>query len=281
MGNASVRSLFRSGTSFLNSDIMDRTLAFSFGFITIMMFSSCTTVRQGTVGVKQRFGKLADRTITSGLVFVNPFTTRVIKVPVRTVNREIVMDLPSKEGLNVRSEISILYHIKPERVPHIIENIGTDYEQSIIVSIFRSAAADICSRHFAKDMHSAQRAAIEREISDHMNNLLEPRGFVIEAVLMKSIQLPQGLARAIEDKLEAEQRAQQMEFELQRERLEADRKVIEAEGDRDAQKVLSEGLNENILRYRSIEAFERLSRSTNAKVIITDGSTPFLIEGER
>lgn len=244
------------------------------------LLSSCTTVRQGTVGVKQRFGKLSDRTITSGLVLLNPFTTRVIKVPVRTVNRELEMDLPSREGLNVRSEISILYRIRPDKVPHIIENIGRDYEQAIIVSVFRSAAADICSRHFAKDMHSAQRASIEKEISDHMNELLQPRGFIIEAVLMKSIRLPQGLAKAIEDKLEAEQRAQQMEFELQRERLEAQRKVIEAEGVRDAQKVLTEGLNENILRFRSIEAFEQLARSPNAKVIVTDGSTPFLIEGK-
>lgn len=243
-----------------------------------ILFASCTTVRQGTVGVKQRFGKLNERTISSGLVMVNPFTTRVIKVPVRTVNREVVMDLPSKEGLNVVSEISILYRIKPDMVPHIIENVGTDYEMSIIVSVFRSAAADICSKHFAKDMHSAQRSSIEKEISEHMNNLLQPRGFVIEAVLMKSIKLPQGLAKAIEDKLEAEQRAQQMEFELQRERLEAERRVIEAEGVRDAQKVLSEGLNENILRFRSIEAFEQLARSPNAKVIVTDGSTPFLIQ---
>jgi len=247
----------------------------------VVLLASCTTVRQGTIGVKQRFGKLSERSITSGLVMINPFTTRVLKIPVRTVNREIEMDLPSKEGLNVRSEISILYRIEPAMVPHIIENIGTDYEQAVIVSVFRSAAADICSRHFAKDMHSAQRAAIEREISDHMNDLLKPRGFIIEAVLMKSIRLPQGLARAIEDKLEAEQRAEQMEFELQRERLEAQRKVIEAEGVRDAQKVLSEGLNENILRFRSIEAFEQLARSPNAKVIVTDGSTPFLIQGDK
>jgi prohibitin 1 len=244
------------------------------------VLQSCTTVRQGNVGVKQRFGKLSSRTLGAGLVVVNPLTTRVIKLPVRTVNRELELDLPSREGVNVRSEISILYRIKPEMVPHIIENVGREYEQAIIVSVFRSAAADICSRHFAKDMHSALRASIEKEIRDHMNSLLDPRGFVIEAVLMKSIKLPQGLAKAIEDKLEAEQRAQQMEFELQRERLEAERKVIEAEGTRDAQKVLSEGLNEGILRYRSIEAFEQLARSPNAKVIVTDGSTPFLIQGK-
>lgn len=244
----------------------------------MLLLNACTTVRQGTVGVKQRFGRLNDRIITAGLVGVNPFTTRVIKVPVRTVNREVDLALPSKEGLNVQCEISILYRIMPEKVPQIIETIGTDYEQGVIVSVFRSAAADICARYYAKDMHSAQRSAIEGEIAKHMNGLLAERGFIIESVLMKSIKLPPGLAKAIEDKLEAEQRAQQMEFELQRERKEAERRVIEAEGIRDAQKVLSEGLNENIIRYRSIEAFKELSGSPNAKVIITDGRTPFLIQ---
>jgi len=239
---------------------------------------ACTTVRQGSVGVKQRFGKLGDRVHQAGLVGVNPFTTKVIKVPIRTVNREVDLALPSKEGLNVQCEISILYRIKPEMVPQIISTIGTDYEQGVIVSVFRSAAADICARYFAKDMHSAQRGTIEQEIADHMNGLLNERGFVIESVLMKSIKLPPGLAKAIEDKLEAEQRAQQMDFELQRERKEAERRVIEAEGIRDAQLVLTEGLNEDIIRYQSIEAFKALSASPNAKVIITDGRTPLLIQ---
>ena len=246
----------------------------------VLSATSCTTVRQGTVGVKQRFGKLDDRIITAGLVGVNPFSTRVIKVPIRTVNREVELALPSKEGLNVQCEISILYRVAPEKVPQIIETIGPDFEQAVIVSVFRSAAADICSRHYAKDMHSAQRGGIEREISAHMNSLLSDRGFVIESVLMKSIKLPAGLAKAIEDKLESEQRAQQMEFELLRERSEAQRRVIEAEGIRDAQLVLTEGLNENIIRYQSIEAFKSLAASPNSKVIITDGTTPFLIQGE-
>ena len=246
-----------------------------------ILMASCTTVRQGTVGVKQRFGKLDDRIITAGLVGVNPFSTRLIKVPIRTVNREVDLALPSKEGLNVQCEISILYRIMPEKVPQIIGTIGPDYEQAVIVSVFRSAAADICARYYAKDMHSAQRSAIEAEIATYMNSVLSERGMVIENVLMKSIKLPPGLAKAIEDKLEAEQRAQQMEFILQRERSEAQRRVIEAEGIRDAQLVLTEGLNENIIRYQSIEAFKQLAASPNAKVIITNGDTPFLIQNEQ
>jgi regulator of protease activity HflC (stomatin/prohibitin superfamily) len=129
-------------------------------------------------------------------------------------------------------------------------------------------------------MHSAQRAVIEKEIADHMNKILQPRGFIIESVLMKSIKLPEGLANAIEQKLEAEQRAQQMEFELQRERLEADRKKIAAQGTRDAQQIINEGLSENVIRWQSIEAFRELARSPNAKVIITNGNTPFLIDNK-
>lgn len=257
-----------------------RILGVALGSLAILL-ASCTTVRQGTVGVKQRFGKLDERIITAGLVGVNPFSTRVIKVPIRTVNREVELALPSKEGLNVQCEISILYRIIPEKVPQIIGTIGPDYEQAVIVSVFRSAAADICARYYAKDMHSAQRSVIEAEIATYMNSVLSERGMVIENVLMKSIKLPAGLAKAIEDKLEAEQRAQQMEFILQRERSEAQRRVIEAEGIRDAQLVLTEGLNENIIRYQSIEAFKQLAASPNAKVIITNGETPFLIQNEQ
>ncbi len=113
-----------------------------------------------------------------------------------------------------------------------------------------------------------------------MTERLEGRGIIIESVLMKSIKLPDGLSRAIEDKLEAEQRAQQMEFILDRERQEAQRKKVEAEGVRDAQMIITEGLNPMIIQFMSIEAFEKLAESDNTKVIITDGKSPFLIEGE-
>ena len=208
----------------------------------------------------------------------NPFTTTIIKLPVRTVNIEISSNLPSKEGLNVRSIISILYHIKPENASSIVENIGTNYENVVIKSVFRSASADVCSRFYAKDMHTSKRAEIENEIKIRMDELLEKRGFDIEAVLLKTIQLPSGLALAVEDKLEAEQEAQRMEFVLQRERLEAQRRKVEAEGIRDAQKILQEGISPEIIQWQSIEAFRDLANSPGSKIIITDGEAPFLIE---
>lgn len=242
-----------------------------------IVLSSCSIVRQGEVGMKRRLGKLDKTIIHPGAVGYNPLISRVIKLPIRTMNVEISSNLPSKEGLNVAAVISILYRIDASQAFSIVENIGLDYEEVVIKSVFRSAAADVCSRFYAKDMHSAQRAVIEKEITDQMAGLLAPRGFEIQAVLLKNIQLPSGLARAIEEKLEAEQDAQRMEFLLAREKKEAERKVIEAQGIRDAQKIISEGLNTSVIQWQSIEAFKQLAKSPNTKIIMTDGKSPMLI----
>jgi len=245
--------------------------------VTILL-TGCAIIRQGEVGMKRRLGVLHPTVIQPGAIGFNPLTTTILKMPIRTMNMEINSNLPSKEGLNVAAVISILYRIEPAKAPYIVENIGVGNEQNVISSVFRSTAADVCSRFFAKDMHSAQRANIEKEIAEQMSTLLVPRGFVIEAVLLKNIQLPAGLARAVEEKLEAEQDAQRMEFLLEREKREAMRKKIEAEGIRDAQKIISEGLSPNIIQWQSIEAFRELSKSGNTKVIVTDGKTPLLID---
>jgi regulator of protease activity HflC (stomatin/prohibitin superfamily) len=130
-------------------------------------------------------------------------------------------------------------------------------------------------------MHSGMRVEIENEILEKMHESMLPRGFMIERVLMKSIKLPEELSRAIERKLAAEQEAQQMEFVLERERREAERRKIEAEGTREAQKILAEGLVREIIELRSIEAFRELANSPNAKIIITDGKTPYLINTQK
>ncbi|WP_421763969.1 prohibitin family protein [Ekhidna sp.] len=244
----------------------------------VLLMSACAVVRQGEVGVKRKMGRLSPKTIEAGAQVFNPFTTTIIKLPIRTVNVEILSNLPSKEGLNVQSIISILYHIRKEEASNIIENIGTNYEEVVIKSVFRSASADVCSQFFAKDMHTIKRAEIENEIRKRMSELLANRGFEIEAVLLKTIQLPPGLYMAVENKLEAEQEAQRMEFVLQREKLEAQRRMLEAEGIRDAQKILQEGISPQIIQWQSIEAFKQLAKSPGTRVIITDGKTPFLIQ---
>jgi regulator of protease activity HflC (stomatin/prohibitin superfamily) len=203
--------------------------------------SSCTIIRQGEVGVKRRLGKIDPEYVQQGPKGYNFLTTTIIKVPTRTVNIEVKPDLPSKEGLTIRSEISILYRMKPEAAPKIIQNIGLNYESEVILPVFRSASADVTAKFLAKDMHSGERGQIEQAIRKQMTDILEPKGFIIDNVLMKSINLPGGLARTIEEKLQAEQEAQRMEFVKEREKRDAERKIIEAEGKKEIARIQAEG----------------------------------------
>jgi len=274
-------------------------LNFSLTIIFSILVASCTTIRQGEVGVKRKFGKLDNNVKFSGLHSYNPFTTIIIKVPTRIINLPLAVEnTPSKEGLNISAEMAVLYRILPESAPKVLNTIGEKYEDVVIVSIFRSAAADVCARFFAKDMYTGQREVIEKEIAAEMHAILEPRGIIIESVLLKTIKLPAGLENSIEQKLEAEQETQRTQFVLQKKRLEseqevqrmeyvlqkehkeAERKIIEAKGIADAQKLISEGFNgitKQYIELKSIEAFKDLSVSPNTKIIITDGKTPLMV----
>ncbi|MGB0851088.1 MAG: prohibitin family protein, partial [Bacteroidia bacterium] len=240
-----------------------------FTFLALSL-SNCTVIRPGEVGAKQRLGKLSDKVYREGLVGYNPFFSKVIKTTTKTNNLKLVLNLPSKEGLSITSEISILHRIEPDSIHTLLRTYGQRYE-SIIGSVFRSASSDVCAKYYAKDMHSGRRADIEQSIKEKMDELLEGSGIIIESVLMKSIKLPNGLASSIEQKLQAEQNALRMEFILKQETQEAERKIIEAKGTRDAQKILAEGLTPEILKLKSIEAFIELSKSDNGKIIVTDG----------
>jgi regulator of protease activity HflC (stomatin/prohibitin superfamily) len=239
-----------------------------------------------------------------GPVFYNPFVTRIIKLNISTMNLSIRENLPSKEGLTIVSESSILYHIKSSDVKKIIEETGLDFEANLILPVFRSAASDVCSRYYAKDMHSAKRNEIEEEIKKRLAEVCGKKGFIIEAVLLKSITLPSGLTRSIETKLEAEQEALRMEFILDRQKKEVERQLIEAEGvkktnviqseakaesmrieaegraksieieakaNKNANEMLNSSISINILKLKEIEAFIKLSASPNTKTLITDG----------
>jgi regulator of protease activity HflC (stomatin/prohibitin superfamily) len=261
------------------------------------------------VAVRRKFGKIGNDVQQPGIVGFNPFSTRVVRVPVRTMNLAIIENLPSKEGLTIRSESSILYRIKSSAVPQILKETGMQFEEMLILPVFRSAASDVCSKYFAKDMHSAKRAEIETEIKNRLIEVCAPKGFIIEAVLLKSITLPAGLSKSIESKLEAEQEALRMQFVLDRQKQEAQRQIIDAEGAKEIARIQAEGkknatiidseakargneieaegikrandlisvsLTPNVLKFKQIEAFQKLSASPNTKTIITDGKTPIV-----
>ena len=202
-----------------------------------LLMASCATVMPDQVGVKRTFGRINDKVRQPGIVGFNPFTTRVVRVPIRTMNLAIVENLPSKEGLTIRSESSILYRIQPSAVPQILKETGMEFEEMLILPVFRSAASDVCSKYDAKDMHSARRAEIEEEIK---KRLVEVCATIIDA----------------------EAKAQGTE--------------IEAEGIKRANELITLSLTPNVLKFKQIEAFQKLASSPNTKTIITDGKTPMV-----
>ena len=135
--------------------------------VIVYSLSSCAIVRPGEVGVKQKLGKLSEQTTASGTVWFNPINSKIIKVSTQTENLELTISLPSKEGLSITSQISILYQINPAKVTDVVNDLGLNFEP-IIANIFRSAAADVCARYNAKDMHSGMRAGIETAIAERM-----------------------------------------------------------------------------------------------------------------
>ena len=245
-----------------------------------MFLTSCVVVKPGEVAVKRKLGQLKGKVVGEGVRMHNPFISTYLKVPIRVVNKKINLDIPSKEGLTIRSEMSILYRVERDKVIDIIRDVGLNYEEDLIAPVFRSALADVSARFMAKDMHTGERAAIENAVKDQMMLVLKEKGFIIESVLMKRIELPASLSRAIEDKLAAEQAAQRMEFVLQEERQEAERKRVEAQGVRDAQKIINEGLTEEVLQFKALETFSELSQSPNSKIIFYNGKVPLMMEQE-
>ena len=240
----------------------------------LTLCSCMSIINQGEIGVRDTLGSQSGSISPPGFkLYLWPIWD-ITTISVRTSNLKVKLSLPSKEGLTIDSEVSILYRIKEDKVPFVLQEIGAEFEERFILPIFRSAVAEITAKYPAKDMHSGRRSEIENAVKEVMNRRIKDRGFLIEAVLLKSIRLPRGLSKSIEERLRAEQTAQQMIYVLQRERSEAKRRLIEAEGVRDANLKLSEGLTPAVLRYKAIEALYKLASSHNAKLIITNSDDP-------
>jgi len=248
---------------------------FYFGCAAIVLGSvSCRVVRPGELGIKQTLGKMHGGPQLPGTVFFNPFTTRVVKINTRIVESFQTLPLPTKEGLSVNAEISLLYHIKPEEATNVYQKFGTNYQEVMVLSNFRATAREISARYYAKELYATERQKVEKAIADELRSHIEQYGFIVDAVLLKDIVLPPQIMQAIESKVYAEQDALKMDFVIQKQKKEAERQKIEAEGIKAAQDILSQSLNEKILEYSRIKMYEALMSSGNSKVIITDGKTP-------
>ena len=178
------------------------------------------------------------------------------------------MSVPSKEGLSVDLEISLLFKLNSEKANDIYKTVGPNYTEIILVPQFRSVVRGVTARYEAKALYTASREKLAGEILDELEKLVGPRGITVEQAPLRQIKLPDRLTKSIEEKLQAEQESQRMAFILQKEEQEADRKRIEAKGIADFQDIVSKGISDQLLQWKGIEATEKLANSSNTKVIV-------------
>ena len=226
-------------------------------------------VPPGHVGVLVLYGKVYG-TIPEGLHLINPLASMEL-MSVRTKEAFEHAEVPSREGLNVVLEVSCLYHLQADKADQVYRQIGTHYDEVVVKPQFRAAIRGITVKHEAKDLYTSSRELITNEIYQDLEGDLRKRGIVVESILLRAIQLPKSIVEAINSKLAADQEAQRMEFVLVKEKQEAERKRIEAQGIQDFQRIISQGLSDQILRWKGIEATRALAESQNSKLVIVGG----------
>jgi prohibitin 1 len=238
------------------------------GFIlVILFFSSVARVGTGHVGVLTLFGKVTGETLGEGIHLINPMTTsNEMSVQTQTIKESA--NVPSSEGLMMALDTSLIYHLNPDSAAHVFQSIGSDYEDKVVENNLRSAIREATASHTANALYTGEREAVANEIKDKITKELSVRGITVEAVLLRDIQLPATLKASIEAKQQAEQEALAMNFRLQKETQEAQRKRIEAAGVRDFQQIVAQGITPSLLEWKGIEATETLARSANTKVVV-------------
>lgn len=226
-----------------------------------------TVISAGHVGVIDFFGNVSDQTLLPGVNFVNPLAN-IVKFDARTQELKEEMSVPSKEGLTVQLEMSLLYSLSFQNANKIYKTVGEDYVEKILVPQFRSVVRGVTSKYEARALYTAEREKLASQMEEELTLLVGPRGITIEAAPLRKITLPPGLTASIEEKLKAEQESQRMEFILTREKQEAERKRIEAKGIADFQEIVSKGISEQLLKWKGIEATEKLANSPNSKIVV-------------
>ncbi|GJQ62491.1 MAG: hypothetical protein SCALA702_15440 [Melioribacteraceae bacterium] len=235
--------------------------------LVIAAFNLFTVVPAGTVGVVDFLGSVSNVTLKAGVNVVNPMAN-VIKFSIKTQEMRETMNVPSKEGLTVQLEISLLFSLDPENAAKIYTEVGADYANVILIPQFRSVVRGVTARYEAKALYTASREKLAGEIREELEKLVLNRGIRIETAALRQIVLPDRLTQAIEEKLQAEQESQRMAFILNKEEQEAERKRIEAKGIRDFQQIVSKDISDKLLQWKGIEATEKLAQSNNSKVVI-------------
>ena len=235
--------------------------------LVILFFSSVTRVGTGHVGVLTLFGKVTGETLGEGIHLINPLKTNN-EMSIQTQTLKESASVPSSEGLMMALDTSLIYHLNPDRAAEVFQRIGADYENVVVEPTLRSAIRESTASHTANALYTGEREMVAKQIFDQVNEQLSKRGLFVENVLLRDIQLPATLKASIEAKQQAEQEALAMNFRLQKEKQEAERKRIEAAGVRDFQQIVAQGITPSLLEWKGIEATENLAKSPNTKVVV-------------
>ena len=258
-----------------------------FGGLTLavlgLVLSTVVQIAPGEVGVQTLYGKVQPRVLTSGLNIINPLVD-VTRFDTRTQNYTMSADhaegqragddairVLSSDGLEVVIDLTVLYRAVPEKTPQILSTIGENYQDAIVRPVTRTRIRDNAVYYEAVALYSTKRDEFQTRIFTTIEQDFRKRGLQLEQLLIRNIQLPQSVKRSIESKISAEQDAQKMQFVVQKERQEAERKRVEAQGIADYQRIINAELSDKLLQYETIKANQAIATSPNAKVIIMNG----------
>lgn len=266
----------------------------SVGLLVIGIISACVIqIDAGYTGVKKLFGKVQDDVLSSGLHFVNPLL-EITEMDIKTQNYTMsglhdesiaaaddAIRVLTADGLEVTIDLTVLYRLLPTDAPKIVRETGLDYRDKIVRPLTRTKIRDNAVYYDAVALYSTKRDEFQERIFSTIDADFKLRGLVLEQLLVRNITLPQSVKTTIEQKISAEQEAQKMQFVLQKETQEAERKRVEAQGIADYQRIINTGLTDKQLQYESIKAQLELAKSPNAKIIVMGkGNTPIILDGK-
>jgi len=235
--------------------------------VIILLMASTTSIPTGNVGVLTLFGRVTGETLPEGIHLVNPLKS-VQKLSIQTQSVKESANVPSNEGLILALDTSLLFRLDKNKAAFVYQTVGDNYAEKIVEPTLRAAIRASTSAHTANALYTNARELVQQQIQDELTAQLAPRGVIVENVLLRDVQLPAMLKGSIEAKQQAEQDALRMSFILQKEKQEAERKRIEAQGIADFQRIVATGISPQLLEWKGIEATEKLATSSNAKVVI-------------
>jgi regulator of protease activity HflC (stomatin/prohibitin superfamily) len=264
-------------------------------FILLGISSACIKqIDAGEIGVKKLFGSIQNDVLGSGLHFINPLLD-ITKLDVKTQNYTMsgvndegekagddAIRVLTSDGLEVTIDLTVLYRVVAADAPKLLRETGDDYRDKIVRPITRTKIRDNAVYYQAVDLFGSKRDEFQQRIYKSIEDDFKKRGLMLEQLLVRNITLPNSVKASIESKINAEQDAKKMEFVLLKEKQEAERKRVEAQGIADYQKIINTGLTDQQLQYEQIKAMKELALSANAKVIVMGkGNTPIIIDGKQ